>query len=73
MCLKEFSATKPTCKFILEKITYIEQKGSMISRRFNFNTGPLRAGTKNVMLYVPHCNYGIQKAPTKEHKNGTKC
>lgn len=45
----------------------------MISRRFNFNTGPLRAGTKNVMLYVPHCNYGIQKAPTKEHKNGTKC
>lgn len=45
----------------------------MILRRFNFNTEPLRARTKNVMLRVPHCKYGIQKSPSKEHKNGTKC
>lgn len=45
----------------------------MILRRFNFNTDPLGAGTKSVMLHVPHSNYGIQKTPSKEHKNGTKC
>lgn len=27
VCLEEFNATKPKYKFILEKITYIEQKG----------------------------------------------
>lgn len=44
----------------------------MILKRFNFTTDPLRAGTKNEMLHVPRCNYGVQKISGKEHKNGTK-